>query len=125
MTEQSIPTNVTVRKFTQYDLRRLFADSRFLVMPLEAVNFQACITAMLEALLMSKAVCSRIPGQTHVIVEGENGRYMTSGDASALRAEIARLLAEPEEAERWRERPPPGRTRDESRSLGRALGGNR
>ena len=77
-------------------------------------------------MLMSKAVvCSRIPGQTLVIVEGENGRYVTSGDASALRAEIARLLAAPEEAERWRQRPPPSRARDKSRSLGTAFGGNR
>jgi glycosyltransferase involved in cell wall biosynthesis len=99
MSGQSIPLNVTVRKFTQYDLRQLYADSRFLVMPLEDVKFQAGVTAMLEAMAMGRAVvCSRVPGQTDVIVDGENGRYVAPGDASALRAEIARLLAQPEEA---------------------------
>ena len=101
MTNQSIPANVTVRKFTQYDLRQLYADSRFIVMPLENVNFQAGVTAILEAMAMARAVvCSRVPGQTDVVVDGENGRYVPAGDAPALRAEIARLLAEPEEAER-------------------------
>lgn len=101
MADQSIPANVTVRKFTQYDLRQLYADSRFLVMPLEDVKFQAGVTAMLEAQAMARAiVCSRVPGQTDVVVEGENGRYVPAGDAPALRAEIARLLAAPEEAMR-------------------------
>jgi glycosyltransferase involved in cell wall biosynthesis len=98
---QNIPTNVTVRKFSQYDLRQLYADSRFLVMPLEHVTFQAGVTAMLEAMSMTRAiVCSRVPGQTDVVVESENGRYVPAGDASALRAEIARLLADPQEAAR-------------------------
>ena len=101
MAGQSMPANVTVRKFTQYELRQLYADSRFLVMPLEDVNFQAGVTAILEAMALSKAVvCSRVSGQTDVVAEGENGRYVPAGDAPALRAEIARLLAEPEESER-------------------------
>ncbi len=99
--EHSIPTNVTVKKFTQHDLRQLYADSRFLVMPLENVNFQAGVTAMLEAMAMAKPViCSRVPGQTDVVAEGENGRYVAAGDATALREAIVRLLAEPDEAER-------------------------
>lgn len=98
---RTIPANVTVRKFTQYDLRQLYADSRFMVMPLEDVNFQAGVTAVLEAMAMAKAVvCSRVPGQTDVIGEGENGSYVPSRDPRALRAEIVRLLANPEEAER-------------------------
>jgi glycosyltransferase involved in cell wall biosynthesis len=101
MDGQSIPANVTVRKYTQYDLRQLYADSRFIVMPLEDVNFQAGVTAILEAMAMERAVvCSRVPGQTDVVAEGENGRYVTVGDAPMLRAEITRLLAEPQESER-------------------------
>jgi glycosyltransferase involved in cell wall biosynthesis len=101
MAGQSIPTNVTVRKFTQYELRQLYADSRFIVMPLENVNFQAGVTAILEAMALARAVvCSRVPGQTDVVAEGENGHYVPPGDAPALRAEIARLLADPDEAER-------------------------
>jgi glycosyltransferase involved in cell wall biosynthesis len=98
---QRIPDNVTVRKFTQYELRQLYADSRFLVMPLEPVDFQAGVTAILEAMAMGKAViCSRVPGQTDIVVEGENGRYVTACDPSAMRQEILRLLNEPDVADR-------------------------
>jgi glycosyltransferase involved in cell wall biosynthesis len=94
-----VPDNVTVRKFTQYELRQLYADSCFMIMPLENVKFQAGVTAILEGMAMGKAViCSRVPGQTDVVVEGENGRYVPAGDPLALRAEIRRLLDHPQEA---------------------------
>ena len=97
----NIPGNVAVRKFTQYDLRQLYADSCFLVMPLEDVKFQAGVTAILEGMAMGKAViCSRVPGQTDVVVDGVNGRYVPPGDPLPLRAEISRLLSDPEEAAR-------------------------
>jgi len=96
---RTIPSNVTVQKFTQYELRQLYADSCFMVMPLENVKFQAGVTAILECLAMGKPViCSRVPGQTDVVVEGENGRYVPPGDPSTLNAEIRRLLSHPEEA---------------------------
>jgi glycosyltransferase involved in cell wall biosynthesis len=98
---RTIPSNVTVQKFTQYELRQLYAESRFMVMPLEDVKFQAGVTAILECLAMGKAViCSRVTGQTDVVVEGENGRYVPPGDPSNLSTEIRRLLANPEEAVR-------------------------
>jgi len=98
---RTIPSNVMVRKFTQYELRQLYADSSFMVMPLENVKFQAGVTALLECLAMGKAViCSRVPGQTDVVVEDENGRYVPPGDPSALTTEIRRLLSRPEEAVR-------------------------
>jgi glycosyltransferase involved in cell wall biosynthesis len=72
-----------------------------MVMPLEDVKFQAGVTAILECLAMGKAViCSRVPGQTDVVVEGDNGRYVPPGDPSTLRTEISRLLSQPEEAAR-------------------------
>jgi glycosyltransferase involved in cell wall biosynthesis len=95
---RTIPSNVTVRKFTQYDLRQLYADSCFMVMPLENVKFQAGVTAILECMAMGRAViCSHVPGQTDVVVEGENGRYVPPGDPTALSTEIRRLLSRPEE----------------------------
>jgi glycosyltransferase involved in cell wall biosynthesis len=98
---QAIPDNVEVRKFTQHDLRQLYADSRFLVMPLENVEFQAGITAILEAMAMERAVvCSRTPGQTDAIIDGETGSYVSPGDPAALRAAIEHLLNHPEVAER-------------------------
>ena len=101
VTTRTTPSNVTVQKFSQYGLRQLYADSCFMVMPLENVKFQAGVTAILECLAMGKAViCSRVPGQTDVVVEGENGVYVPAGDPSALRTEIRRLLSRPEEAVR-------------------------
>src|SRR5262249_47984830 len=98
---RTIPSNVTVRKFTQFELRQLYADSCFMVMPLENVKFQAGVTAILECMAMGKAViCSRVPGQSDVVVEGENGRYISPGDPSALGMEIRRLLSHPDEAVR-------------------------
>jgi glycosyltransferase involved in cell wall biosynthesis len=98
---QKIPENVSVRRFSQYELRQLYADSQFVVMPLHNVNFQAGVTAILEAMAMERAViCSRIPGQSDVIVEGESGMYVPPGDAKALRLAIERLWHNPEEAER-------------------------
>jgi glycosyltransferase involved in cell wall biosynthesis len=96
---RTIPSNVTVQKFTQYDLRQLYADSSFMVMPLDDVKFQAGVTAILECMAMGKAVvCSRVLGQTDVVVEDENGRYVPPGDPSTLSTEIRRLLSDPNEA---------------------------
>jgi glycosyltransferase involved in cell wall biosynthesis len=45
-------------------------------------------------------ICSRVPGQTDVVVEGENGRYVPPGDSSTLSSEIRQLLSRPQEAVR-------------------------
>lgn len=98
---QPIPSNVRVQKFSQYELRQLYSDSRFLVMPLEPVEFQAGVTAILEAMAMERAViCTATPGQTDVVVEGETGLYVPPRDPNALRKAIEHLLAEPEKAAR-------------------------
>jgi glycosyltransferase involved in cell wall biosynthesis len=99
--QQTIPANVSVKKFSQFELRQVYAASRFLVMPLYNVNFQAGVTAILEAMAMERAViCSRTPGQTDVIVEGETGLYVPPEDPRALRQAIEYLLANPDVAER-------------------------
>ena len=101
VTGQHLPSNVTVRKFSQFELRQLYADCEFMVMPLQAVEFQAGVTAILEAMAMGKAViCSKAPGQTDVVTQGLNGCYVPVGDPDALRSEISRLLAERDDAAR-------------------------
>jgi glycosyltransferase involved in cell wall biosynthesis len=98
-TQARVPANVTVQKFTQFDLRQLYADSAFLVMPLYNVTFQAGVTAILEAMAMERAViCSLTPGQTDVITDGVQGRYVPPGDVGALRAAIEQLIADPDDA---------------------------
>ncbi|HEU4325445.1 MAG TPA: glycosyltransferase family 4 protein [Roseiflexaceae bacterium] len=97
----TIPANVTVRRFSQYELRQLYADCRLAVMPLYDVDFQAGVTAILEAMAMGRVViCTRTPGQTDVVVDGETGLYVPPGDPAALREAIERLLADPALAER-------------------------
>jgi len=96
-----IPGNVTIRRFTQYELRDLYAASQFVVLPLYHVNFQAGVTSILEGMAMEKAIlCTRTPGQTDVIVEDETGVYVPAGDADALRLAILDLLNNPEKAAR-------------------------
>ncbi len=97
--DQQIPENVIVRRFSQFELRNLYDASKFLVMPLFTVNFQAGVTALLEAMAMEKAViCSQTPGQTDVVVEGETGLYVPPEDVDALRSAIVRLLEDTETA---------------------------
>ncbi|MCB9421232.1 MAG: glycosyltransferase family 4 protein [Ardenticatenaceae bacterium] len=99
--DQEIPDNVLVRRFTQFELRDLYAISAFMVMPLFNVEFQAGVTALLEAMALEKAViCSATPGQTDVVVEGETGLYVPPENAAALREVIVKLLDNPEEAAR-------------------------
>ena len=96
-----IPPNAATCRLNQYDLRQLYADSRFMVMPLADVAFQAGVTAILEAMAMERAViCTRTKGQTDVIINGVQGLYVPPGDVEALRAAMDRLLDHPEEAER-------------------------
>lgn len=94
-----IPENVTIQKFTQFELRQLYADSLFMVMPLYEVNFQAGVTALLEAMSMERAViCSQTSGQTDVVVEAETGLYVPPEDPEALRSAIEKLLNAPQQA---------------------------
>lgn len=94
---QQIPENVTVRRFSQFELRDVYAASRFLVMPLYPVNFQAGVTAILEAMAMGlPVICSQVPGQTDVIVAGETGIYVKPGDPTVLKKAILQLLDQPD-----------------------------
>ncbi|MCB0063322.1 MAG: glycosyltransferase family 4 protein [Caldilineaceae bacterium] len=96
-----LPPNVSINRLTQYELRQLYADSLFVVVPLYNVDFQAGVTVILEAMAMEKAViCSGTPGQTDVVVDGETGLYVPAEDPDALQTAIEYLLAHPAEAER-------------------------
>lgn len=97
---REIPANVLVRRFTQYELRELYAVSCFVTMPLYNVYFQAGITALLEAMAMGKGViCSRTPGQTDVVVDGVTGVYVPPEEPQALRQAIEAWLENPAEAD--------------------------
>lgn len=96
-----IPSNVRIERLDHFELRKLYAASRLVVMPLVDVDFQAGITAILEAMSMERpVVCSRTSGQTDTIVDGETGIYVSPGDPGELRQAIRGLLQQPEERER-------------------------
>lgn len=93
---EELPENVEVCTLDPVALRQLYADSLFVVMPLDDVEFQAGITTILEGMAMGKAVvCSRTRGQTDAVVDGVTGTYVPPGDPGALRAAIERLLGDP------------------------------
>ncbi|MGZ4790269.1 MAG: glycosyltransferase family 4 protein [Ilumatobacteraceae bacterium] len=97
----TLPPNVTVCKLNLFDLRQLYADALFVVVPLRATEFQAGVTTILEAMAMSRAVvCTKTSGQTDVIAHGETGLYVDPGDVRALRDAIRLLLDDPKEASR-------------------------
>jgi glycosyltransferase involved in cell wall biosynthesis len=98
---QDLPENVEVRRFGFVDLRQLYADAAFVVVPLEDVDFQAGVTTILEAMSMGRAViCSRSRGQTDVIRHDHTGVYVSPNDPIDLRNAIVRLLRDPSTARR-------------------------
>jgi hypothetical protein len=84
-------------RFNEYDypaLRDLYASSRFVLVPLLPVDFQAGITVVLEAMAMGKAVivsgsAARPPWCATPAAEGEVPLSATGGPASS-RAAISR-----------------------------------
>lgn len=98
---QELPENVEIRRLSLHELRELYASARFVVMPLEDVDFQAGITTILEAMSMGRAViCSRTRGQIDTVIEGQTGLYVPTHDPQALRSAIQHLLDDDVEAER-------------------------
>ena len=89
---RDIPSNVEVRRLSLFELRDLYAASRFVVMPLFDVEFQAGITTILEAMSMGRAVvCTRTEGQTDTIIDGETGIYVPAGAVGELRRTLEQL----------------------------------
>ena len=74
------------RRYEYRELRDLYAQSAFVVVPLYENDFQAGVTTMLEAMAMGKAViATRTTGQTDVIIDGENGLTVAPGDVDGWR----------------------------------------
>jgi glycosyltransferase involved in cell wall biosynthesis len=91
-----VPANVAVDAYNLFDLRQLYADASFVVVPLQETDFQAGITTILEAMAMGKAVvCTRTTGQIDTVIDGINGVYVPPGDIAALRAAIVGLMEDP------------------------------
>ena len=124
------PANVTVDAFDYQGLRRLYARSAVVVVPLDDTDFQAGVTTILEAMAMAKPVIvSHSQGQTDVVQDRRtitrgasprarpssllssladatdvklepSGFYVPPGDSAALQRAIVYLLDHPEERQR-------------------------
>jgi glycosyltransferase involved in cell wall biosynthesis len=80
-------------------LRDLYAQSRFVVVPLLPTKSDNGLTVMLEAMAMGKAVvCSRTEGQVDAIDEGRTGLFTPVGDAASLRRTMVDLWHDPARA---------------------------
>ena len=90
--ERTLPANVEARRYEYRELRDLYAESSFVVVPLYQTDFQAGVTTILEAMAMGKAViATRTTGQTDVITDGENGLTVAPGDVEGWKEAIQRL----------------------------------
>jgi glycosyltransferase involved in cell wall biosynthesis len=93
------PPNVTIGRRPPQELRKLYARSRFVVVPLRPSDTDNGITVILEAMAMGKPViCSRTEGQVDVIQEGKTGIFVPAGDAEALRRAMLELWNDPARA---------------------------
>lgn len=92
-----LPSCITIGKKSYGELRELYAQSRFLVMPLLPTDTDNGTTSILEAMAMGKPViCSRVRGQADVIQEGKTGFFVPVGDERALREKILYLWNNPD-----------------------------
>ena len=90
-------SNVTVERGLSFAaLRDAYAGARFVVFPLDSVDYAAGVTGMCEAMAMGKAVIvSASPGVADYVVHGVSGLVVPVGDAGALQRAIMRLWADP------------------------------
>jgi glycosyltransferase involved in cell wall biosynthesis len=95
------PANFRTGFADRLELRDLYARCGVVVVPLVANDFQAGVTTLVEAMSMGKAVVvTATHGQRDIVVDGETGVTVPTGDADALRRTILRLLADPAERRR-------------------------
>lgn len=97
----SLPDGLTIGKRSFTELRDLYAQSRFVVIPLLPTDSDNGLTTMVEAMAMGKAViCSKVEGQVDILTHGLTGFYVPQGDPQALRDMMLRLLADPDLTQR-------------------------
>lgn len=93
----NLPANITIGAKGYFDLRDLYARSRFVVVPILPTDTDNGLTCILESMAMGKAViCSRTQGQVDIIQEGVTGIFVPPQDHQALRDAILYLWKNPE-----------------------------
>lgn len=99
---RALPDNVILLpRLPATELRDLYAQSAFVVLPVRDELYPAGITASLEAMCMARAVvATRSRGLADYLVDGETCLLVEPGDAASLRGAICRLADDPELARR-------------------------
>jgi glycosyltransferase involved in cell wall biosynthesis len=100
--DSAVPENVTIAgRFSRAELKMLYTQSQFIVLPLYDVPFSAGATALLEAMCMGRAVIvTGSRGILDYVIDGETGILVDPGDVAGMREAVRDLLAHPEEARR-------------------------
>jgi glycosyltransferase involved in cell wall biosynthesis len=100
--QTTVPENVTATgRLPRAELRKLYSQAQFVVLPVYDSIFSAGATGVLEAGCMGRAViATRSQGIVDFVIDGETGILVNPGDVAAMRAAIQDLLAHPEEARR-------------------------
>ena len=100
MQSASLPPNVEMRSYGDYlNLRRLYGEAAFVVVPLHPASFACGYAVIVEAMAMGKAViATKTASHGDFIVDGETGYYVRPGDVEQMREKIAHLLADPAQA---------------------------
>ena len=98
----SPPENVNLTgRLSQLELRKYYANSSFVVLPIKDLPYSAGATGILEAGCMARAVIvTKSRGITDYVINGETGICVEPGDTEGLRDAIEFLIANPEEAAR-------------------------
>lgn len=97
-----IPENVSLLKhLSSIELRNLYAQSQFVVLPINDLIYSAGATVTLEASCMARPVIAfHSKGISDYIINGETGILVEPGNINALRDAIQFLIANPKEAKR-------------------------
>lgn len=98
----ALPPNVEARSYGDYvGLRRLYAESLCVVVPLHDAVHACGYAVIAEAMAMGKPVITtEIAGRSDYLIDGETGFYVPPGDVGALRARISQLVENPVLAQR-------------------------
>ena len=97
-----LPQNVQITsRLPRAELRKLYARSQFVVIPIKNVLFSAGATATLEASSMGRAVIAfRSQGIVDYVIDGETGILVPPGDVQGMKEAIQFLQSNPQEAKR-------------------------
>lgn len=95
---EDLPSNVEVKSSASLkEVRHLYDESLFVVVPLLDVPYSVGHTVILEAMAMGKAVvATKIKQHEDFIQDGFNGLYVAPGNQEQLRAKICYLLQNPD-----------------------------